>query len=114
MYLREDQLMSTTLALPPDAKKVIDQIVERFHPQKIILFGSRATGTAREESDYDLLVVMETDQKLIHQAAEISREVDHVVALDILVRKPEHLASRPPGDIILREIFETGVVVYKG
>jgi predicted nucleotidyltransferase len=106
--------MPTTLALPADAQKVIDQIVERFHPLKIILFGSRATGHAREDSDYDLLVVMETDQTLLHQAIEISGEVDHVVALDILVRMPEHLTSRPPGDIILREILETGVVVYEG
>ena len=38
----------------------IPQIVEKLktlNPQKIILFGSYATGTADEQSDIDLLVV---------------------------------------------------------
>jgi len=34
------------------------RIAEQFHPQKIILFGSRAAGTAAERSDVDLLVVV--------------------------------------------------------
>ncbi len=33
-------------------------IVERFHPEKIILFGSHAKGDAGPDSDVDLLVVM--------------------------------------------------------
>jgi len=33
--------------------------VEGLHPRAIILFGSRARGTNRAESDYDLLVVSE-------------------------------------------------------
>jgi predicted nucleotidyltransferase len=110
----EDKLMPTTLSLPPEAQKVIDRIVERFHPQKIILFGSHATGMAREDSDYDLLVVMETEKGLIRQAAEIAVAVDHHIPVDVLVRRPEHMVSRPPGDIILRDILETGVVVYEG
>ncbi len=34
------------------------QIAKQFHPEKIILFGSRACGTPHEDSDVDLLVVM--------------------------------------------------------
>jgi len=34
------------------------RIVESFHPEKIILFGSRATGSAAADSDVDLLVVV--------------------------------------------------------
>lgn len=35
----------------------VRRIVERFDPDKVILFGSRARGDAREDSDYDLLIV---------------------------------------------------------
>lgn len=34
-------------------------IAAQFHPERIVLFGSRASGTARPESDVDLLVVLE-------------------------------------------------------
>jgi predicted nucleotidyltransferase len=36
-------------------------IVDRFEPDKVILFGSRARGDARAESDYDLLIIAESD-----------------------------------------------------
>lgn len=32
------------------------RIVERFDPDKILLFGSRARGDARQDSEYDLLI----------------------------------------------------------
>ncbi len=39
-------------------KKLCDEIVGGFSPQKIILFGSYANGTPNEDSDIDLLVIM--------------------------------------------------------
>jgi predicted nucleotidyltransferase len=33
-------------------------VAEKFHPDKIILFGSQAYGTPHEDSDVDILVVM--------------------------------------------------------
>lgn len=38
--------------------RVVERLAERFRPRKVILFGSRARGAAREDSDVDLLVVM--------------------------------------------------------
>lgn len=40
----------------------IRRIVERFDPDEVILFGSRARGDAREDSDYDLLIVGPSDE----------------------------------------------------
>lgn len=37
---------------------VCNHIVENIHPQKIILFGSRASGNPRTDSDLDLLVIL--------------------------------------------------------
>jgi len=40
--------------------RIAERIVERFRPQRVILFGSQAKGQAHEGSDIDLCVVMET------------------------------------------------------
>jgi len=41
---------------------VVQAIAENFHPEKIILFGSYASGTPTPDSDLDFLVVMDSDQ----------------------------------------------------
>ena len=38
-------------------EEIAKKIVEVFHPTQIVLFGSRARGEARPDSDVDLLVV---------------------------------------------------------
>ena len=41
--------------------EITRRIVEGFHPQRVVLFGSRARGDAREDSDYDVLIVGPSD-----------------------------------------------------
>ena len=41
----------------PRLREAIKRLVDALHPRAIILFGSRARGTNRADSDYDLLVV---------------------------------------------------------
>ena len=38
-------------------EQITRRIVEGFHPQRLILFGSRARGDERRDSDVDLLIV---------------------------------------------------------
>ena len=104
--------MARTTTLPPAVTDLVAQIVERFRPEQIILFGSHANGTADGGSDVDLLVV-ETQQPPLRQAAAISRAVDLHVPMDILVRTPDQVAARNPGDPILRTILTEGVTVYE-
>src|ERR1700674_1995761 len=70
------------------------QIVERFQPDKIILFGSYAYGTPTPDSDVDLLVVMPTRNQ-IEQAVRIDEAIsERGFPLDLLVRTPKVLAQR--------------------
>jgi predicted nucleotidyltransferase len=93
---------------------VVRQIVEKFHPQKIILFGSYARGNPRPESDVDLLVVMETKLKPVRQEIEICTNLDYEFGLDLLVYTPKMLAERIAlGDSFLREIVRDGEVVHE-
>ena len=41
----------------PNIQKVLQKIIEKFRPEKVILFGSYAYGEPHEGSDLDLLVV---------------------------------------------------------
>jgi predicted nucleotidyltransferase len=103
----------TTLTLR-DIQNIVQQIVEHFHPQKVILFGSYAHGTPTEDSDVDLLVVMETDEPPLHAAARIAAAIDHPWALDILVRRPSDLeASLARKGVFATEVLTTGVVLYE-
>lgn len=44
--------------LDPVLARIVARVVERFDPLAIYLFGSRAAGTARPDSDYDILMVL--------------------------------------------------------
>src|SRR5437868_15165358 len=66
------------------------RIAERFHPEKIILFGSYAYGTPHEESDVDLLVIMPT-RNAIAESVRISVAFDWPFSLDLIVRTPKQI-----------------------
>jgi predicted nucleotidyltransferase len=94
-------------------RAVVEQIAERFQPEKIILFGSYAYGQPKPESDVDLLVVMETPLRNREQAVQIARAIDYHFGLDLLVRSPQQLAERLAlGDFFLQEVIEKGRVLY--
>ena len=44
-------------------QSIKEQIVARYNPNKIVLFGSQAKGTATKKSDIDLCVVTDTNDK---------------------------------------------------
>ncbi|MEJ2746855.1 MAG: nucleotidyltransferase domain-containing protein [Anaerolineae bacterium] len=93
---------------------VVYQIVEKFKPQKIILFGSYARQQPRPESDVDLLVLMDTFLTETEQAVRILQAIEYHFGLDLLVRTPDNLAHRLElGDSFLREIIAEGTVVYE-
>ncbi|MBI3822201.1 MAG: nucleotidyltransferase domain-containing protein [Planctomycetes bacterium] len=87
-------------------------IADRFHPEKIILFGSFAYGTPNADSDVDLLVIMPARNQ-IDQAIKIQWAIDAPFPLDLIVRTPHNMRWRlEEGDWFLREIVSRGKVLY--
>jgi predicted nucleotidyltransferase len=95
-------------------RNVIRQIVQQFHPQKVILFGSYAYGQPTEDSDVDLLVVMDTDESPLHAAAKIAAAVEHPFPLDIVVRTPVEFASAVHRrGVFATEVATKGITLYE-
>src|ERR1700738_3453175 len=88
-------------------------VAEKFHPDKIILFGSFAYGTPHADSDVDLLVVMPARNQG-SQAYKIRLALEAPFAMDLIVRTPETMKWRlEEGDSFLKEIASKGKVLYE-
>lgn len=91
-----------------------DRIAEIFHPDKIILFGSYAYGTAQQYSDVDLLVILPFKEKNFRKSLEIMNRVKPEFMTDILARSPEDVEMRySAGDPLIREALDKGKVLYE-
>lgn len=89
-------------------------IANMFHPQKVILFGSYAVGSPTDDSDVDLLVVMEHDKRRnIEQAVEIQLATKSSFPLDLLVRRPHEIRERlEMKDSFVMQLMQSGEVLY--
>lgn len=94
---------------------IVERVVERFDPLRIILFGSLARGEAHYDSDVDLLVVLpHVEDKRAMAVAIRCALADMPPPLDIFPTDPEELERK--GDLvgnILRPALAEGRVVYE-
>ena len=94
---------------------MVDRIVGRFQPSRVVLFGSYARGTAIESSDVDLLVVMGDVQDKRRTAVDIRRSLgDLPISKDIVVTTPDEITNR--GHVVgtvLYAALREGTVVYE-
>lgn len=89
------------------------EVAERFHPDKIILFGSHAYGKPHADSDVDILVIMPCRNQL-DQAYKIRLAVSAPFALDLIVRTPHNIGWRlKEGECFHTEIVTKGKVLYE-
>jgi predicted nucleotidyltransferase len=95
-------------------EEMVRIIVDRFDPERIILFGSRSRGTAGPDSDIDLLVVMRVDGSKREKQLEIRRSLHDIRGpKDVIVTTPEEYEWRReiPGTLERPAAME-GEVLY--
>jgi predicted nucleotidyltransferase len=94
---------------------MIRRILATGQPTKIILFGSRARGEARPDSDYDLLLIEPSDLPRYKRAARYRRALLGVApAKDILVWTPEEVAEwQNVPNAFITTVVREGVVLYE-
>src|SRR5437868_7311241 len=89
------------------------QVAEKFHPDKIILFGSYAYGTPHADSDVDLLVVMPA-RNPHSQAVRIQWRLAAPFPLDLIIRTPKEMKWRlEEGESFLTTVMSQGKVLYE-
>ena len=95
--------------------EIIRRILAVGEPQKIVLFGSRARGDARPDSDYDLLLVEPSVLPRHKRAARYRRALTGLAgAKDILVWTPEEVAQwRDVPNAFVTAAVQEGVVLYE-
>jgi predicted nucleotidyltransferase len=110
----ETEAPAKAIASLADIQKIAAQIVTHFCPQKVILFGSYAYGSPTEDSDVDLLVIMETEEQPLYTAAHIAAAVDHPFPLDIVVYTPSKFeASLNRRGVFATEVLRKGVILHE-
>jgi uncharacterized protein len=73
-------------------EEVARRVVQVVAPMKVILFGSRARGDARPDSDFDLLVVQESDQpRHVRSAPIYTALADVPVEVEVMVYTPAEI-----------------------
>lgn len=88
--------MSRALDYPPVTDTLLQEIVRRIlsvgSPHTIVLFGSRARGDARPDSDLDLLIIEDSDLPRYKRSVRYLRAlVGLFPAKDVVVWTPEEV-----------------------
>ncbi len=102
-----------------DETEVLNEMVRRLvdiiHPDKVILFGSRARAEHRSGSDFDLLVIAESERPRHSRSAELYGVLkDIIVPTDIIVYTPHEVEewSQVPQAFVTTVVRE-GRVLYE-
>ena len=97
-----------------EVESITTQIVEKYNPEKIILFGSIVRGEIGPDSDVDILIIKrDTPLYGADRIRQLSRLIERNIPIDFLVYRPEEFEKRiEMGDPFLRAIVKEGKVLY--
>lgn len=93
-----------------ELEAAIKKIATEYQPEKIILFGSRAKGEERPDSDYDFIIVKNTNERWIRRSLSIP---DVPFRADFFVYTPDEFKKmQEEGNIFLEGALKDGIVLY--
>ena len=93
---------------------IVEQIIAKYKPEKVILFGSAACGELDPQSDVDLLIIKrDTPDFGADRIRQLSKMIKRNIPVDFLIYRPDELEKRLiMGDPFLKMIIEEGKVLY--
>ncbi len=100
-----------------EAKRITQQLVAGYRPQKVILFGSAVRSDGPEPNDLDFLIVKQNvPENGLERIRDVDRLIQSGVAVDFFVMKPTELEQRINlrDPFITKSILERGIVMYGG
>lgn len=101
-------------SIEEEVQNITKQLVEKYKPEKIILFGSAARGEFSEDSDLDFLIIKKnTPYYGVERMRQVERLVQTSLPCDFLVARPGEVKRRLSlGDPFVKEIIYKGKVLY--
>ena len=107
-------MLLTRVNLEEEVQKILRQIIEKYRPEKVILFGSAADPDADEINDLDFLIIKEDVPRYgLDRLYEIDCLIDRHVPVDMLVYKPEEIEERlGMGDPFVKIMVNKGRLLY--
>lgn len=102
------------IRLEEELDRILPIIRSQYQPDRIILFGSLATGTVGPWSDLDMAIIKQTDKRFLDRSLNILDLIGPGLAADFLVYTPEEFAiMAKDNDFVREEIIRKGKVVYE-
>jgi len=97
-----------------EIENITRQIIDKYKPEKIILFGSAAWGEFTPDSDLDFLIIKKDTPYLGRdRMLELYRLIEKKVAADFLIYRPEEIdEALKLGDPFLKVVMSEGKVLY--
>jgi predicted nucleotidyltransferase len=97
-----------------EIESITQQILEKYKPEKVILFGSAARGNFSSDSDVDFLIIKkDTPLYGADRIRELSRLIERNIPIDFLIYRPEEFNKRlEMGDPFLKAILREGEVLH--
>lgn len=100
-----------------EISKIVDAIIQAIKPLKVYLFGSFASGTMAEDSDFDFYVIVEDDRKeSMHKLTVAGYKAIRNLKnrpVDLLVGKRSVFEERKMQMLsVEKEVYEKGIIWY--
>jgi len=95
-------------------KEFSKNLLSQYHPEKIILYGSLASGNIRETSDIDLLIIKDTKENFYDRIQKVLPCLPKAwVGIDYLIYTPQELEFEAQHNPFVREeILKKGKILY--
>ncbi len=106
--------MKINLSEQGQLDKIVSVIRSVVNTERIYLFGSYAYGTPQEDSDFDIYVIYDEDERPIKVMQRISLALmyDSAKALDVLASRLDNFEARCKVSSFERTIRDKGVILY--
>lgn len=99
--------------LKENLDRIIIDLKEKYNPQKVIIFGSYASGKIKNFSDLDLLIIKDTKSKFFDRLREVTKICNYNIGVDFLVYTPEEYEEQLKKNLFFKEeIVTKGKVIY--